>query len=229
MDWMQTLQAKRQECEQHKTWTPYWECLHRLEAGKMAFAEGVDDCLGDKAWKEFGDLAGKVISDKQYAEIEQLASSGEKWSPPAEVDFEGDKLPLSALLLIPYARGFRSDKEKMARSVILLIDTNNRLSAENREVLRRALFDLCDIELVEERPLPPDVELFRTMKERQTEYARAMRAHFAEPDEEPHVPKSQRYEFAQTRGPRPQHNAHFSKQNQRGRGVPMHRGRGRGR
>lgn len=229
MDWIKTLLAKRRECEQHKTWLPYWDCLHRLEAGRMAFDAGMDDCLGDKAWEEYGHFAGKVISDKQYLEIEQLATEGERWVPPAEVEFEGDKLPLSAVLLIPYARAMRSDKEKSARQVVLLIDSNNRLTAENREVLRRALFNMCDIELVDEAPVPPDIVLFKQMRELSELSAKVMREHFRDPDEGQHVPKSQRQEFAQTRGPRPQHSQHFSKQNQRGRGNQMRMGRGRGR
>ena len=229
MDWMAVLKNKLEQCQQHPMWTPYWECMTRLEATKQAFADNVDDCMSEKAWREYEPLAEKVIRDQQHKLLEDLAASGADWQPPEEVDFEGDKLPTKLVLLIPYIKGQRNDQEKMARSVVLLIDANNRLTAANREVLRRALFDMCDIELVDERPLPPDVELFRKLQQHQTEYRRELRKHFEEQPDEPHVPKSQRRDFAQTRGPRPQHNAHFSKQNARGRSAQMHRGRGRGR
>lgn len=229
MNWMELMQAARTQAQQHKSWQVYWDCVHRIEAGKRAFADNAQDPMGKAAWEKYGPDAGILIAEQQHKEIERLAETGETWSPPEDIDFDGEKIPLKLLLLIPYAQSMCDTKEKSARRAVLLIDENRSLTPGNREVLRRALFDLCEITLVDEVPLPPDVELFRTLRDREAEGRRALRSHFDEQPFESHVPKSQRQDFAQTRGPRPQHNAHFSKQAQRGRGTMMHRGRGRGR
>lgn len=231
--WMDQLKAKKQECEQHAQWAPYWQSMEVLECARAAQDAKPDQPFSFQELEKFRPDAEASVEQKKFDTIERLTESGEQWQPEKEVvvgDLPGETLPLELLLMLPYAETMRiQDTVKSVRKTLLLIDTNKLLSDENREQLRRALYGMYEMQILDEAPIPTDVEAMRHF-ETVDAFRRAEQRAFERECEpgEVHVPKSQRRDFAQTRGPRPQHNAHFSKQNNRGRQMPR-RGGGRGR
>jgi len=231
--WMDQLKAKKQECEQHAQWTPYWHSMEILACARAAQDAKPDQPFSFQELEKFRPDAEARVDKQRFDTIERLTESGEQWQPEKEVvvgDLPGETLPLELVLMLPYAETMRiQDTVKSVRKTLLLIDTNKLLSDENREQLRRALYGMYEMQILDEAPIPTDVEAMRHF-ETVDAFRRAEQRAFERECEpgEVHVPKSQRRDFAQTRGPRPQHNAHFSKQNNRGRQMPR-RGGGRGR
>lgn len=236
MSWIEDLKAKQVECEQHKAWLPYWKCLTFIRAASSVHQAtgGTQDCFDEQLMNKHKLLVADAIVSEQFMLIEQLAQSNTVWQPPHEVEVEpGHSLPIGLALMLPYAKAINDNKKHMAKRGVLMIDTDRALSPANREMMRRVLFALCDYELADDQQLPTDACVFEhlTRQEDALKVARALslKELNGECPDSPRVPKSQRQDFAQTRGPRPQHNAHFSKQSKRGRGPTMNRSRGRGR
>ncbi|QQO90210.1 hypothetical protein pEaSNUABM5_00068 [Erwinia phage pEa_SNUABM_5] len=233
-DWMSKLQDKKQECEQHPQWTPYWQAIQMIECAKQADHQSTEDPFSKSALEKYTPHALAVVEQQQFETIERLTESGEKWFAPDEIQIgEGpnETLPLSMAMMLPYAQAVRiADGPKSVRKTLVLIDSNGSLSEKNREQLRRCLYKLYEIEVLDDVPLMPDVEALRLLEVVEKQRLETLRAFDrCEQPDEVHLPKSQRRDFAQTRGPRPQHNAHFSKRgNHVNRNVPR-RGGGRGR
>lgn len=231
--WMEQLAAKKAECEQHPQWTPYWQAIQMIECAKQADHDSPEDPFSRSALEKYTPHAQAVVEQQQFETVERLTESGEKWSAPDEIQIGEESyetLPLSMAMMLPYAQAVRiADGPKSVRKTLVLIDSNGTLSAENREQLRRCLYKLYEIELLDDAPLMPDVEALRLLEVVEKQRLETLRKFDHGESEELHLPKSQRREFAQTRGPRPQHNAHFSKRgNHVNRNVPR-RGGGRGR
>ena len=233
-DWMNKLKAKQQECEQHPKWTPYWQCLETIECAKQAEGDSPEDPFSASALEKYMPKAKSLVEQQKFDVIERLVETDAQWTPPDEIQIgEGpdESLPLEIAMILPYAQAVRiQDSTRSVRKTIALIDNNGALSRENREQLRRCLFKLYEIEVLDEAPIPPDVEALRMLEVVEKQRQAALRAFDREHEPfEPRVPKSQRRDFANTRGPRPQHNAHFSKRgNHVNRNMPR-RGGGRGR
>lgn len=199
------LQQARQQIEQDPDWSRYWQAAQLMIAAESAFVERPEsvNVLFDPELLEPHMIQAEVrVKQLQHDVLCHMVDSDSDWTIPRTfVSESGHELNIEILFA---ARTLYEENKRTGTSPrVAIAGYGIGWSSKDKGGLTQA--------------------------NRYAEQIRNQMQEAAQCAGEFHVPKSQRHDFAQTRGPRPQNDHYFSRRGSRAHRPQVQRQRGRGR